>query len=87
MSAAKITAPTFRSLAGIGALLLLALCLRSAFGMEHPAMPVLTGLTAALALALAQSSLTGRIPKLQEFLTDAAVITLIAAARDPSLPV
>ena len=48
----------------------------------------LTGLTAALALALAQSSLTGRIPKLQEFLTDAAAIALHrggARSLDPRL--
>ncbi|HEY1735147.1 MAG TPA: glycosyl transferase family 36, partial [Methylovirgula sp.] len=87
MSADKLTAPTLRTLAAVGALVLLALCLRSAFGIEHPATPVLTGLTAAIALALAQASFTGRMPKLQDFIVDAVAVTLIAMARDPNVPI
>jgi cyclic beta-1,2-glucan synthetase len=87
MPAAKITEPALRSFSALGALALLAACLYIAFGSSHPATPLFAGALAATALALAQSSLTGRFPTALEFLIDAAAITAIAAARDPGMAV
>lgn len=87
MPAAKITEPALRSLSGVGALLLLGLCLRLAFGFVHPAAPLFAGICAATALALAQSSLAGRLPTALEFVADAVAIGAITAARDPAMAV
>lgn len=87
MPAEKFTEPALRAIAGLGALLLLAACFGAAFGEHLPAAPLAAGLFAAAALALAQSSLTGRLPTLAEFLIDAAAVAAMAAARDPAMAV
>lgn len=87
MPAEKFTEPAMRAVAGLGALLFFAACLGLAFGGHFPSAPLVAGLFAAIALVLAQASLTGQLATPIEFFTDAAAITAIAAARDPAMAV
>ncbi len=87
MPAKKVTEPPLRAVAGLGALLLVLACAGLAFRAHFLAAPLAAGLFAAATIALAQSSLTRRLPTLAEFFIDAAAITAIAAARDPAMAV
>lgn len=87
MPAEKFAESAKRAIVGLGALLVFMACLGLVFGGHFPGMPPIAGLFAAVALALAQASLTGRRAKLAEFVIDAAVITAITAARDPAMAV